>query len=88
MRGWPLATIAFYGPGASRATKVVVSIKMRDWQIVGIQSSARKEPRSCGQECIDLIATAAKVQPEVGRECEPLLMMREDHGDVRKKPEI
>jgi hypothetical protein len=44
MRGWPLATIAYYGPDASRATKVVVSIfsaegsedptEMRDWQIV------------------------------------------------------
>ena len=42
MRGWPLATIAFYGPDAGRATKDVVSIiptenaepdKMRDWQI-------------------------------------------------------
>jgi hypothetical protein len=41
MRGWPSATIAFYGPHASRATKVVVSIipdrdsepgEMRDWQ--------------------------------------------------------
>jgi hypothetical protein len=26
MRGWPIATIAYYGPDASRATKVVVSI--------------------------------------------------------------
>jgi hypothetical protein len=26
MRGWPLATVAFYGPDASRATKVVVGI--------------------------------------------------------------
>src|SRR5215475_2388036 len=43
MRGWPVATIAFYGPDASRATKAVVSIipnehaepsEMRDWQIV------------------------------------------------------
>jgi hypothetical protein len=42
MRGWPLATIAFYGPGASRATKVVVSIKMRDWQIV--HGDVRKKP--------------------------------------------
>jgi hypothetical protein len=41
MRGWPVATIAFYGPDASRATKVVVSIipaahleprELRDWQ--------------------------------------------------------
>ena len=26
MRGWPLATIAFYGPDASRATKVMVCV--------------------------------------------------------------
>jgi hypothetical protein len=25
-RGWPVATVAFYGPDASRATKVVVAI--------------------------------------------------------------
>jgi|SRR6516162_11138772 len=40
MRGWPAATIAFYGPDAKRATKVAVGIvmgdedeplKMRDW---------------------------------------------------------
>ena len=51
MRGWPLATIAFYGPDASRATKVVVSIipaehadvgEMRDWQTV--HGDVRKKP--------------------------------------------
>jgi hypothetical protein len=51
MRGWPLATIAFYGPDTSRATKVVVSIihsrdedvsEMRDWQIV--HGDVRKKP--------------------------------------------
>jgi hypothetical protein len=40
MRGWPAATIAFYGPDAKRATKVAVGIvtehekeprEMRDW---------------------------------------------------------
>jgi hypothetical protein len=43
MRGWPIATIAYYGPDASRATKVVVCVipsedaepgEMCDWQIV------------------------------------------------------
>jgi hypothetical protein len=42
MRGWPVATIAFYGPNLSRATKVAVGIipsedaeptEMRDWQV-------------------------------------------------------
>ena len=51
MRGWPIATIADYGPDASRATKVVVSIipneyaepgEMRDWQIV--HDEVRKKP--------------------------------------------
>jgi len=41
MRGWPAATIAFYGPNRDRATKVAVGIiaaenaevgEMRDWK--------------------------------------------------------
>lgn len=42
MRGWPVATIAFYGPDLSQATKVAVGIvpsetaeplEMRDWKV-------------------------------------------------------
>ncbi len=42
MRGWPMATIAFYGPNLSQATKVAVGIvpsenaevgEMRDWKV-------------------------------------------------------
>jgi hypothetical protein len=42
MRGWPVATLAFYGPNFSQATKVAVGIvtsrdagadPMRDWQV-------------------------------------------------------
>jgi hypothetical protein len=42
MRGWPVATIAHYGPDLSRATKVAVGIvpaedaepsEMRDWSV-------------------------------------------------------
>jgi hypothetical protein len=42
MRGWPVATIAFYGPNSSRATKVAVGIvpaknfeveEMRNWKV-------------------------------------------------------
>jgi hypothetical protein len=42
MRGWPVATIAFYGPNLDRASKVAVGIvpaenaevgEMRDWQL-------------------------------------------------------
>src|SRR5271169_815077 len=42
MRGWPVATIAFYGPNLSRATKVAVGIipsehaevgEMRSWKV-------------------------------------------------------
>ena len=42
MRGWPVATIAFYGPNLSHATKVAVGIvpfenedvvAMRDWKV-------------------------------------------------------
>jgi hypothetical protein len=35
MRGWPAATIAFYGPDASRATKVVVGIIPSEHEDVG-----------------------------------------------------
>ena len=42
MRGWPVATIAFYGPNLSQATKVAVGIvptesaeprEVRDWKV-------------------------------------------------------
>ena len=42
MRGWPAATIAYYGPNLTRATKVAVGIvpsenaevgEMRDWKV-------------------------------------------------------
>src|ERR1700738_2290282 len=42
LRGWPLATIAFYGPNLSQATKVIVGIvptenaevaELRDWKV-------------------------------------------------------
>ena len=42
LRGWPIATIAFYGPNLSQATKVTVGIvpsenaevnEMRDWKV-------------------------------------------------------
>lgn len=41
-RGWPVATIAFYGPDLSRATKIAVGIvpsesaaveELRDWKV-------------------------------------------------------
>src|SRR5271167_4975063 len=42
LRGWPLATVAFYGPNLSQATKVAVGIvpsenaelqEVRDWKV-------------------------------------------------------
>ena len=50
MRGWPLATIVFYGPDANRATKVAVGIirhesaepELRDWKL--IHGDVRKAP--------------------------------------------
>ena len=51
MRGWPVATIAFYGPNLSQATKVAVGIvpsetaeprEVRDWKVETIQSSRRR----------------------------------------------
>jgi hypothetical protein len=43
LRGWPLATIAFYGPNLSQATKAAVGIipsenaeaeEIRDWHVL------------------------------------------------------
>ncbi|WP_291691953.1 hypothetical protein [Bradyrhizobium sp.] len=61
MRGWPVATVAFYGPDASRASKVVVGIiaseheavgAMRDWKLdVG---DVRNDPR-IAEEMLDFI---------------------------------
>jgi hypothetical protein len=42
LRGWPMATVAFYGPNLSQATKVTVGIvpsenaevqELRDWKV-------------------------------------------------------
>jgi hypothetical protein len=42
LRGWPAATVAFYGPNLTQATKAAVGIvpaenaevgEMRDWQV-------------------------------------------------------
>ena len=44
LRGWPIATIAFYGPNLTQATKVAVGIvpsenaepqELRDWKVDG-----------------------------------------------------
>jgi hypothetical protein len=52
VRGWPLATVAFYGPNLTQATKVAVGIvpsqdaeasEMRDWQVTS--GDVRNEPR-------------------------------------------
>ncbi len=54
MRGWPVATVAFYGPNLSRASKVAVGIvpaenadvtAMRDWT----------RYRELSAECADLL---------------------------------
>jgi hypothetical protein len=56
MRGWPLATIAFYGPNLSQATKVAVGIipsenadvsQMRDWKVE--HGDVRNDPTIAGE---------------------------------------
>src|SRR5262249_33505864 len=51
LRGWPIATIAFYGPNLSQATKVTVGIvpsnnanvtELRDWKVE--HGDVRAEP--------------------------------------------
>jgi hypothetical protein len=62
MHGWPAATIAFYGPDASRASKVVVGIvasehtevgEMRDWKLDA--GDVRNDPR-IAKEILEFIA--------------------------------
>src|SRR5215468_9856911 len=67
MRGWPIATIAYYGPDASRATKVVVSVipnehvepgEMHDWQIV--HGDVRKKPEIAAEMLLFMETNGAK----------------------------
>ena len=62
MRGWPAATVAFYGPNLTRATKVAVGIvpsenagvgEMRDWKVD--QGDVRNDP-AVGREILEFIA--------------------------------
>jgi len=59
LRGWPIATIAFYGPNRSQATKVVVGImpsenaevkELRDWKADrgDVRAEPRNRPRDTG----------------------------------------
>ena len=61
MRGWPVATIAFYGPNLSQATKVAVGIvpsetaeprEVRDWKVDN--GDVRADP-AIVQEILDFI---------------------------------
>jgi hypothetical protein len=61
MRGWPVATIAFYGPNLSQATKVAVGIvpaenadvgEMRDWELE--DGDVRNDP-AIAEEILEFI---------------------------------
>ena len=56
LRGWPVATIAFYGPNLSQATKVAVGI-------VPSANEAAKELRAWTVEHADI-----RSDPEIARE--------------------
>ena len=62
MRGWPVATIAFYGPNLDQATKVAVGIvpskgeeveTMQDWHVA---SGDIREDIGIAQEILEFIA--------------------------------
>ena len=62
LRGWPVATIAFYGPNLSCASKVAVGIvpsenaevgEMRDWKVD--QGDVRADP-GVAQEILEFMA--------------------------------
>ena len=61
MRGWPMATIAFYGPNLSQATKVAVGImpsenaevkELREWKVD--RGDIRADP-GIAQEILEFI---------------------------------
>ena len=61
LRGWPIATVAFYGPNLSQATKVTVSIvpsenaepkELRDWRVD--RGDIRADP-GIAQEILEFI---------------------------------
>ena len=61
LRGWPIATVAFYGPNLSQATKVTVGIlpsenaevkELRDWKVD--RGDIRADPR-IAQEILEFI---------------------------------
>jgi hypothetical protein len=61
MRGWPAATLAFYGPDLSRATKIAVGIvpsetaeplELRSWQV---DNGDVREDSAVAQEILDFI---------------------------------
>jgi hypothetical protein len=67
LRGWPIATIAFYGPDLSRATKVAVGIvpsedagveELRDWKVD--RGDIRADP-AIAKEILDFIVTHGTV---------------------------
>jgi hypothetical protein len=56
LRGWPIATVAFYGPNLSQATKVTVGIvpsenaeveELREWKVD--DGEIRADPASPGR---------------------------------------
>ena len=67
-RNWPIATVAFYGPNLSQATKVTVGIvpfenaeveELREWKGQRTRCAPR-DPRGCGAD-IDRAAKRSKV---------------------------
>ena len=61
LRGWPIATVAFYGPNLSQATKVAVGIvpsehaeaaELRDWKVD--RGDIRSDP-DIGREILEFI---------------------------------
>ena len=72
MRGWPLATVAFYGPDLSRATKVAVGIVKSEPEGVG-DLLVREHARSLTTQVQDAQTYRAEEQGRVCKHIQGLL---------------
>ena len=78
LRGWPIATIAFYGPNLSQATKVAVAIvpsenaepqQLRDWKLAHGDIRERRFIQASACSTARVSKRRGALRPPVPRGC-------------------